>query len=387
MMATPPFFPEMAEATSNNNNNGDGATYTSPSGIGVGGVNGEGDRAFKLGDELEKNGLMRASAAAFHEAATLYQCYLDAEDGAEFQHVTTLTNVNDCKKALAHICVRLAHLSHDALGDPKAAVRLFKDSTTIDPEPSPLEFDGMGTAIEASTPGDLSKAVEAYKKALDLSPSDGEIFFHMAVALERLGREEESEVIMEQLRRSEAVYACLVDSWGYLRWHTRKYSNTKLNLYRGTRDMLQIALDAALPMIQHQNGLVCEFGVGSGRSIRMIQEMLPLDIPIQGFDTFLGWSSPPSKGAIPSLESSNSVSFYRGLFEETLPAFLKQVSSEEEKDDQFRPLAFANIDCELYGSTLDILENLYSRIVPGTVLIFDEYICHPTWRQDEFRAW
>lgn len=75
----------------------------------------------------------------------------------------------------------------------------------------------------------------------------------------------------------------------------------------------------------------------------MIQEMLPLDIPIQGFDTFLGWSSPPSKGAIPSLESSNSVSFYRGLFEETLPAFLKQVSSEEENDDQFRPLAFANV--------------------------------------------
>lgn len=32
--------------------------------------------------------------------------------------------------------------------------------------------------------------------------------------------------------------------------------------------MLQIALDAALPMIQYQNGLVCEFGVGSGRSIR-----------------------------------------------------------------------------------------------------------------------
>ena len=50
-------------------------------------------------------------------------------------------------------------------------------------------------------------------------------------------------------------------------------------------------------------------------------------------------------------------------------------------------LAYANIDCDLYTSTLDILEAMHGRIVQGTILVFDEYICHPTWRQDEFRAW
>ena len=71
--------------------------------------------------------------------------------------------------------------------------------------------------------------------------------------------------------------------------------------------------------------------------------------------------------------------FHKGLFTDTIPQFLKSNPNV--------PLAFANIDCDLYSSTYDILEAFHSRIVPGTILVFDEYICHPTWRQDEFRAW
>lgn len=49
--------------------------------------------------------------------------------------------------------------------------------------------------------------------------------------------------------------------------------------------MLKLALDAAMPLIIHQRenraqGLVCEFGVGSGKSLRMTQEILPLNIEI-----------------------------------------------------------------------------------------------------------
>ncbi|KAL9187651.1 hypothetical protein ACHAXT_006029 [Thalassiosira profunda] len=61
-----------------------------------------------------------------------------------------------------------------------------------------------------------------------------------------------------------------------------------MRLHRGTRAMLQIALEAAQPLLQHDDGLVCEFGVASGRSIRMTNEMLPLETPIHGFDTFTG---------------------------------------------------------------------------------------------------
>ena len=193
---------------------------------------------------------------------------------------------------------------------------------------------------------------------------------------------------METLRRGESNLSCLVDSWGYVRWHTRRTEPSRLNLHRGTRAMLQIALDAAQPLLQHDDGLICEFGVASGRSLRMTQEMLPLDVPIHGFDTFTGlpvaWGNEPAGsystgGAIPKMEGEN-VQFHKGLFKDTIPQFLSTV-------DKGRPLAYANIYCDLYGSTRDVLEACHGRIIPGTVLVFDEYLCHPSWRQDEFRCW
>jgi tetratricopeptide (TPR) repeat protein len=103
----------------------------------------------------------------------------------------------------------------DALGDPKAAIRLYKEATTIDPNTNVWAYDGIGTAIEASFPGNLRDAVRAYRQALNLEDNDL-TRFHLGVALERLG--EESEEIMDSIRRSEANYACLVDSWGYIRY-------------------------------------------------------------------------------------------------------------------------------------------------------------------------
>uniref|UniRef100_A0A7S4JM60 Uncharacterized protein n=1 Tax=Odontella aurita TaxID=265563 RepID=A0A7S4JM60_9STRA len=378
---------------------------------------GDADRSFRQGISLEKFGLTRAAAAAFHESATLYQCFLDHHrdatgagldgeggegallgggDGGilaaaaanEFGHVTDLhpSGPNSCRAVLAYACVRLAHLSHDALGDSKAAARLYREATSIDPSPSAVSYDGVGTSVEASG-GDLEEAAAAYGEAARLGPRNGAVNFHRAVALERLGRTDEAELIFDVLRRGGAELSCLVDSWGYVRWHTRKIARESNNIHRGTRDMLRIGLDAAQSLVENENGLVLEFGVGSGRSIRMIQEMVPLDVPVHGFDTFTGlphaWGSEPAGaystgGSIPNLEGE--VYFHKGLFKDTVSNFL-------EGTEKYQPLAFANVDCDLYGSTLDILEGLYSRVVPGTVLAFDEYLCHPTWRQDEFRAW
>lgn len=357
-------------------------------------IRGEADRAFRTGMVLEKSGQARAASAAFHEAATLFQCYLDC--GQEFQHVSSLSR-EEIPAMLAYTSVRLAHLSHDALGDAKAAYRLYREACKIDPMPSAVCFDGMGTSLEASG-GNLEKAVANYRKAHAMRSDNKIILFHLAVALERLGEMEESEVLMNQLRRCELVHSCLVDSWGYVRWHTRK-EGTAANLHRGTRDMLQIALDAAQPLLTSSGGdsenrvnnMVCEFGVASGRSLRMTQELLPMEgVTIHGFDTFTGlpeaWGNEPAGsystgGVVPDMdEQPGNVFFHKGLFGDTLPRFL-----ESQHPDAV--LAYANIDCDLYTSTLDILESMYDRIVPGTVLIFDEYLCHSTWRHDEFRAW
>ena len=342
---------------------------------------GEADAAFRLGIQLEKGGQPRASFASFLEAATLFQLYLDNK---EFSHVTSLDR-KEVQTVLSYACVRMAHQSHDALGDAKAGMRLYEQAIVIDPQPSAVSYDGMGTCIEASG-GDLREAVAAYRAANILMPENKRVIFHMAVALDRLGEQEEAEELWEVLRRSESQYSCLADSFGYIRWHTRKIPQKELNLYMGTRNMLQIALDAATPLID-EGGLVCEFGVASGRSLRQIQELLPLGTPIHGFDTFTGlpqaWGNEPAGaystgGVIPSMEGE--VYFHKGLFADSIPEFWKEVP-----DDTF--VAFANIDCDLYSSTLDVLEALHGRIVGGTILVFDEYLGHATWRQDEFRAW
>lgn len=374
--------------------------------------NAEADRAFRYAISLESAGLPRTAHAAYHEAATLFQCFLDS---TEFSHVTNLGNTQDetedhenLHKYLVYSCLRLAFLSQDALSDPKAALRLYKEAAILDTsQPSAEAYDGIGTATEASL-GDLQEAVAAYETALTILEQEQEILrnnsvdeyyynqdnsgsvkFHLGVALERLQKTEEAEEIFENLRRSEAKYSSLVDSWGYIRWHTRRIEETELNLYMGTRDMLKIGTDAAMQIIQEQDGLVCEFGVAKGRSMRLIQELLPLDTPIHGFDTFTGlpqsWNSLPAgafstNGDIPNIEGE--VFFHRGLFRDSIPAFLNSLKGESKQ-----PLAFANIDALLYGSTLDILESVHSRVVPGTVFVFADYCCHPTWRQDEFRAW
>jgi len=363
---------------------------------------GEADRALRQALSFEKAGFIRAAVACYHEAATLYQCFIDSNENdnslvrGAFAHVTgyaspsssttttttttkasnnnsATTSIPSAAKVLAYTCIKLASLSKDGLGDAKAAARLYRYATLVDSEPSSLAYDGMGTCIEGAG-GKLHEAIAAYRQALRISPQDSLILFHLAVALERVGKNKsEAEEIMEQLRRSDASIACLVDSWGYVRWHTRRIPNTELNLHRGFRSMLQLGLDASKSLMSPTiKGLVCEFGVGNGRSLRLIQEMLPLEYPIHGFDTFTVTSGLP-----PSLEGE--VYFYRGLFKDTIPTFVNSLSEE------YRPFALANIDCDLYGSTLDILESMHSRVVPGTVFVFDKYLCHATWRTDEFR--
>jgi hypothetical protein len=352
-------------------------------------VVGEADRAFRQGLQLDKSGQPRSASNAFHEAATLYQSFLDIE--ICFRHVTNLSP-EECPAILSYTLVRLGFLNMDALSDPKAAIRLYTMATVIDPAPSPVSFRGIGISLEAAggngkDASHLEQAVVAYRQSLDRSNNKPSVAFYMAVALERLGKAEEAESILKQLSRSEAPASCFVDSWGYVRWHTRKVPPLELNLHRGTRDMLKLALTAAMPLVE-QGGMVCEFGVGSGRSLRMTQEILPLGVPIHGFDTFTGlpvaWGDEPAGaystgGVVPNLEGD--VHFHKGLFGDTITPFL------EEPRDGRAFLAYANVDCDLYTSTLDILESMHGRIVTGTILIFDEYICHPTWRQDEFRAW
>ena len=45
-----------------------------------------------------------------------------------------------------------------------------------------------------------------------------------------------------------------------------------------------------------------------------------------------------------------------------------------------------NVDCDIYSSTRTIFDYVGDRLVPGSIIIFDEYISNPNWRNDEYKA-
>jgi hypothetical protein len=132
-------------------------------------------------------------------------------------------------------------------------------------------------------------------------------------------------------------------------------------------------------------GLILEFGVFKGGTIRYIANLLP-DRKVHGFDSFEGlpsaWEGTGHEqgafhagGRLPRVPSN--VTLHRGFFDATLPAW------EQRYPD---PIAFIHVDCDIYASTKTIFDVLESRIAPGFVIVFDEYFGYPGWMQGEHKA-
>ncbi len=131
-------------------------------------------------------------------------------------------------------------------------------------------------------------------------------------------------------------------------------------------------------------GLVCEFGVAGGKTLRHIAGLWAGKV--HGFDSFEGlpedWTGTAEqagrfdlKGKLPAL--APNAALHVGWFEKSLPPFLAAHPG---------PAALLHLDADLYSSTKTVLEALAGRIVPGTVLVFDEYYNYPNWREHEFKA-
>lgn len=140
-------------------------------------------------------------------------------------------------------------------------------------------------------------------------------------------------------------------------------------------------LESGLAKIM-STGHVLEFGVFRGGTIRFIASQIP-DRKIHGFDSFAGlpeaWTGGgfdfDAKGKIPAVP--RNVSLHSGWFSDSLPRWLA---------DNPGPVAFLHIDSDLYASASFVLEMLDDRIVPGTVIVFDEYFNYPGWKDGEHRA-
>jgi hypothetical protein len=117
---------------------------------------------------------------------------------------------------------------------------------------------------------------------------------------------------------------------------------------------------------------VLEFGVFEGKSLRKIVNMLDDSFKIYGFDSFVGlpenWEETICdkgffnlNGDIPDIPGAKMLS---GWFEETIPVYLQEA----------QPIGLLHVDCDLYSSTVTILESLREFIVKDTIIVFDEWL-------------
>lgn len=147
------------------------------------------------------------------------------------------------------------------------------------------------------------------------------------------------------------------------------------------------AFDDDLLLLTHamsmapSEGLILEFGVASGRTIRHIAGLT--ERPVHGFDSFQGlpesWRTGFGRGAFaqPLPPVPPNVTLHAGWFSDTLPPFNVRAGA---------PIALLHVDCDLYSSTAFILKELTARICKGTVIVFDEYFNYPGWAQHEHKA-
>jgi hypothetical protein len=127
-----------------------------------------------------------------------------------------------------------------------------------------------------------------------------------------------------------------------------------------------------------------EFGVASGASFRWFlqQNKNPLS-RFNGFDTFSGlpedWG-PYKKGSFSTGNKEPEISdsrgeFHQGLFQQTLPQFLKNF------DNTKRTVVM--MDADLYSATLYVLSTISPFLKKGDLIFFDQFAV-PT---HEFRAY
>jgi predicted O-methyltransferase YrrM len=130
---------------------------------------------------------------------------------------------------------------------------------------------------------------------------------------------------------------------------------------------------------------ILEFGTGGGRSILFIKEELDKQekkFEVFGFDSNIGlpedwvsdsgevvapkerlWISEEIAEACMAAYEKNNITFFEGWFKDTIPMYKKQAKN----------IALLHIDCDIYSSTMEVLNNLNEFIVPGTIIIFDEW--------------
>jgi tetratricopeptide (TPR) repeat protein len=289
-------------------------------------------------------------------------------------------------------------LADDARLDEAAAA--YRRALALAPERASLLVD-LGNVLADAAEGEAARA--CYERALALDPQSDAATLDLFAALHDDDPAAAERLLDQLLARSPRhpaalfhrgallglregraaaapFFALLPEGLDHLRTsfeHVVTHRGPRTRLFTGGFRLLDHALaEASLP------GLVIELGVRRGASLRFLAARC--EGTVHGFDSFEGlpesWRGVPrgaysTRGELPDLPSN--VALHAGWFAESLPPFLAAHPG---------PVRFLNVDCDLYASTRDALAVLAPRLVPGSVLVFDEYLANPGWEDDEHRA-
>ncbi|MFH1005848.1 MAG: class I SAM-dependent methyltransferase [Bacteroidota bacterium] len=125
-----------------------------------------------------------------------------------------------------------------------------------------------------------------------------------------------------------------------------------------------------------------EFGVSEGHSFRWwMEHNKDANSTFHGFDTFTGlpedWNvfkegAMSTEGKTPDVNDSRAT-FVKGLFQDTLPKFLKEFFYDKSKLTAGNRKVI-HLDADLYTSTLYVLTSFASFLKAGDILLFDEFV-------------
>ena len=264
-------------------------------------------------------------------------------------------------------------VAHHRRGNLDTAIALYAEILQADPaHTQTLQLLGQARLRRR----DIEAAEECFQRLLALEPAN-------LRAREWLG---EAQYRRGDLDAAGATYtACLTGGADDRDIEDKlaaiAFAREHLQARRGFRfraDLLAHALSQA-----PAHGLVLELGVASGVTLRFLAAQTRETV--YGFDSFAGlptdWQEiyPAGSFAQARLPSGlpDNAHLVVGLFEDTLAPFVAAHP---------QPIRFLHVDCDLYASTKVVFDTLGDRLMPGGVIVFDEYLAYPGWREHEYRA-
>lgn len=251
--------------------------------------------------------------------------------------------------------------------------------------------------------GETQPALDAFDQALAHRPDMAVAWYHSHAPLLSLkGREPAMQRIERALACQGPVNGNYVALLAAYHWLQGQKDEAKRLARKGRHRVLVEGLAALEPhfagkpalfavsaeLLRHalagasQPGLVLEFGVRRGTSLRILAVSAGQEV--HGFDSFEGLPE-AWRGGTPGLLTTGrelpglpaNATLHPGWFEDTLPAFLRAHPGD---------VRFVNIDSDIYASAKTVLTLLAPRLVAGSVVVFDELIGNPSWREDEYKA-